>query len=538
MKKAPLTLIAAMTFLFAACTQNPSISIDPTEILSDYKGGSTACVLTANGSWTAQPSDPSIVVSPISGTGDSPVSITLPANTAEKSQTFTVTFVCEIKGKSASVVVSIIQRSQNPSIQITYAHDTVSYNVQTVPIKVISSLSWTATSESAGVLIAPANGNGGSTDVVINIPTNTTKETVTYKVKFASGDSTDTYVVRIVKSFTIKQLSAASPVIAVTDTVTLGYQPDSDTIKLTSNYPWKAKADEGLVLSAINGESDKDIIVTTAAMNKTNDKVVLRAYFECEVNSIKAYDTLIVIQNPATKLSYGGVDYKVKWLPDGKLWMCENLRYVPEGKTISEDVTDNNGIWYSCGTDWKVETNADSVAFKGLLYNCETAFGGVTITKDNYSTFTGVRGICPQGWHIPTSTEFVNLEGKGVGEIANNTNAPFYDSGTGKSSVTLANEAGFNIITFGYRNQSNKDVAGAYLKLAVYNGKIQSDMIMGSSVALKNGAPTYTPVSTSDPTIKNVQYYCIMPFVNASNNSLNLSLGNFKSGVHVRCVKD
>ncbi len=36
-------------------------------------------------------------------------------------------------------------------------------------------------------------------------------------------------------------------------------------------------------------------------------------------------------------VEWGGVKYKIVTLKDGRTWMAENLRYVPEGKTISSD---------------------------------------------------------------------------------------------------------------------------------------------------------------------------------------------------------
>ena len=53
------------------------------------------------------------------------------------------------------------------------------------------------------------------------------------------------------------------------------------------------------------------------------------------------------VQEPETPtVSWGGVDYKTVTLKDGRTWMAENLRYVPEGKTPSSDPAEEAGIWY------------------------------------------------------------------------------------------------------------------------------------------------------------------------------------------------
>ncbi len=51
----------------------------------------------------------------------------------------------------------------------------------------------------------------------------------------------------------------------------------------------------------------------------------------------------------------GRVDYKTVTLKDGRTWMAENLRYVPEGKTPSSDPAEEAGIWYPAA-------NADKTA--------------------------------------------------------------------------------------------------------------------------------------------------------------------------------
>ena len=66
-------------------------------------------------------------------------------------------------------------------------------------------------------------------------------------------------------------------------------------------------------------------------------------------------------------VEWGGVKYKIVTLKDGRTWMAENLRYVPEGKTISSDPKDGNGVWYPCNLSKAADPSLAETA--GLLYS-------------------------------------------------------------------------------------------------------------------------------------------------------------------------
>ena len=72
-------------------------------------------------------------------------------------------------------------------------------------------------------------------------------------------------------------------------------------------------------------------------------------------------------------------------------WIGENLNYdVP-----------------SVTTDVCYENNADNCAKYGRLYNWSTAMNGA---GSSYRSPSGVQGVCPSGWHLPSSAEWRMLE--------------------------------------------------------------------------------------------------------------------------------
>lgn len=95
-------------------------------------------------------------------------------------------------------------------------------------------------------------------------------------------------------------------------------------------------------------------------------------------------------------LTYAGESYRTRTI-GGKVWMAENLRYLPAGAEIEKDV-------------W--EPTAGSVKEYGLYYMRATALA----LDDPLKTVTGtVRGICPEGWHVPSGDELRTLIGADCG---------------------------------------------------------------------------------------------------------------------------
>lgn len=88
-------------------------------------------------------------------------------------------------------------------------------------------------------------------------------------------------------------------------------------------------------------------------------------------------------------IEYQGAVYQTKQVA-GRLWMAENLRYVPSGVTVG------NGVWYPA-------SGPDAVSSEGMLYDYRTATAGAA------SRAGELQGICPPGWHIPSEVELTSL---------------------------------------------------------------------------------------------------------------------------------
>ena len=226
---------------------------------------------------------------------------------------------------------------------------------------------------------------------------------------------------------------------------------------------------------------------------------------------------------------YDGVEYKTVTLADGNTWMAENLRFIPRGRTVSSDPTEDAGIWYPAANADKVADPALAESL-GLLYDAATAFGVEAVTPDNAASFEGAQGICPSGWHIPTVAEMTGLVGHCTNNELTNTEAPYYDAAIKGASLTALAEAGWPWQFSSMRNKTSVTGKGSYT-VTEFEGTygIMSYLI---------GSTWYMTKTDAEGTMTNIQYYYLMPTRNASNDKVSVAYGNFLAGASLRCIKN
>jgi uncharacterized protein (TIGR02145 family) len=85
----------------------------------------------------------------------------------------------------------------------------------------------------------------------------------------------------------------------------------------------------------------------------------------------------------------------------GKTWMAKNLEFNAGEGSVCYNRLDKNCETY------------------GRLYNWNTMMAGETTSSTNPS---GVKGVCPQGWHLPSDAEWTTLLAAANGSGTNNLN--------------------------------------------------------------------------------------------------------------------
>jgi len=98
-------------------------------------------------------------------------------------------------------------------------------------------------------------------------------------------------------------------------------------------------------------------------------------------------------------------------------WMAENLNYAYTG--VPYNVTPNSSISYtSDSTSWCYRDSVEYCTKYGRLYTWAAAMDSVgTLSTNGMGCGDGktcsptypVRGICPEGWHLPDTTEWHTL---------------------------------------------------------------------------------------------------------------------------------
>lgn len=100
-------------------------------------------------------------------------------------------------------------------------------------------------------------------------------------------------------------------------------------------------------------------------------------------------------------VSWGEVSYPTAVLADGNTWMTQNLRYIPDNKSVSDAPGDGSGVWYPCNNSKQPVKDESFIAEHGYIYSAAVAHGGSVSTGES-----AVQGICPKGWHLPTENEY------------------------------------------------------------------------------------------------------------------------------------
>jgi len=421
----------------------------------------------------------------------------------------------------AITVLTFLSSCQSdPSISVTPQSATPSMEGGTFEFTVSSDGEW-KTSSPADITVSPSSGFGNSL-VSITIPKNDLSTCRDIEVTFYCVMSTSSQIVSIKQDFWEDPISMKVTKVPVI----VDFLKGTYTIKVESNYPWEATAPEGATVSPKNGTAGTSDIKVTIPEYSDEDATEYREWnFQIKANSIKSELTkTLQIKQIAQNLQYKGETYKLVKLQDGRTWMAENLYLVPtENGPFSKinDYTCNIGVWYptkvSSNTQ-QFDTSQSGIVAKGYLYTLETALGvdKGTITKENAANYEGARGICPEGWHLPTVTEMVNLVGKCENSNKTNTKAPYYDTNS-KSISKLEKDnwpmnghvAGLikNKILTGTTGSPKKLINGCFIGSSCYSGL----QFYGMKFDVSAGtiSVTYSDINISDGT-DGASVRCIM----------------------------
>jgi uncharacterized protein (TIGR02145 family) len=206
---------------------------------------------------------------------------------------------------------------------------------------------------------------------------------------------------------------------------------------------------------------------------------------------------------------YDGNFYKTIKIGN-QVWMAENLKttHYADGTALINGndelvITSTNSTKFMFDYD----KNSANTAVYGKLYSGAALMNGAASSSSNPS---GVQGVCPTDWHVPSDAEWIELISfLGGVSVAGGKMKETGNTHWKPTNSTATNESGFNALPGGWR-------AG----LSPYFRRIT-----------KNGHFWSATTSTPDGII---HYYTL----NESDGSITPSSTTAFAGFSVRCVQN
>jgi uncharacterized protein (TIGR02145 family) len=178
--------------------------------------------------------------------------------------------------------------------------------------------------------------------------------------------------------------------------------------------------------------------------------------------------------------SRDGNVYKIVQIAN-KIWMAENLRYLPSvaGRGTQSETIPYYYVYGYDGTDVNVAKGQSNYIIYGALYNWPAAINGEAGSTSNPS---GVQGVSPAGWHLPSNAEWTELtDSLGGATIAGSKLKETGSTHWTSPNAGATNETGFTALPGGglgfgeFVDMSNR---GYWWSTTEYSSALASSIIM------------------------------------------------------------
>lgn len=431
---------------------------------------------------------------------------------------------------SAALLLGACTKDEDPSLKVSPESLAFDGSASSKNVTIESNTAWEITGIKDWFSINKTSGNGNETIIVTVLENDGLDRECTVNISSSAAPAT------------IKISQTGRPNLNVSEKdLEFGSEAGEKEVTVKTNKDWTVQNNcDWITVTPSSGkasDSEQTVKIAVAANTESERTGELTFAIDAET-SVK-----VSVRQEGSVLEYAGVKYRTVKMKDGRTWMAENLRYVPEGITPSNDLKNvKAGVYYpivmnSGKTAVEFSTSEDVIKSNGYLYQSEVALGlkvGDLTSVEQAKGLEGTQGICPDGWHIPTVNELVALVGKAVSPVKTNENAPYYDKDKKNASMDLLNADGFNVDAWGAVsiNDNTKTIATLMGFLKSYPTGIASGYICGSSYA----GVTYNTKDDETSGVKNLQFFGFMPM--KSNGTFNGSKLSYRIAASVRCVKN
>jgi len=196
-------------------------------------------------------------------------------------------------------------------------------------------------------------------------------------------------------------------------------------------------------------------------------------------------------------------------------WMKENLRttHYADGTAIPTTSSYSQTVAY-----YYQNSSVDLVAY-GLYYNWPAVMHGSASTN---ATPSGVQGVCPDGWHVPSSNEFDVMN-----SFVNSIYRYRCNNGDGATAKAICSKTGWNsnsTTCYVGNNPSTNNATGFTAMPTGYRGN--------SSYSNTGGTSYFWTTTEYNDTQSYFKYYTY------SNSNMQSSYSTIQCSRSVRCLKD
>lgn len=224
--------------------------------------------------------------------------------------------------------------------------------------------------------------------------------------------------------------------------------------------------------------------------------------------------TAIVISNAVT--DYDGNKYDAVKIGN-QVWMAKNLRtkHYADGTPIPAGASGMINFRFA------PNNNEDNVPEYGYLYSWEVAMNYANSSNSNPS---GVQGVCPNGWHLPSEAEWTQLQTY-MGSQSTYHPDGHSDYIAKALAATWGWNQGYNTYAVGNDQSANNASGFSALPAGACN--------LGVCIGFGEHADFWS--STSYPDLDNYAYFLN---IHCYNERAALGNGNKSIANSVRCVRD
>ena len=181
---------------------------------------------------------------------------------------------------------------------------------------------------------------------------------------------------------------------------------------IASGVCWSTNPNPSLGNSYTTDGTSIDTFISKATGLVSGTTYYVRAYATNSVGT--SYGNPIKFTTPVhcgTVTDYDGNVYQTIYI-GAQCWMKENLKttHYSNGAGMTLTTPTSCTSTFPLGTKkyyYIYDNDSSNIASRGLLYSWGAVMNGAGASSNNQS---GIQGICPSGWHVPSNAEWCELE--------------------------------------------------------------------------------------------------------------------------------